>query len=444
MKRLNSDRKYIEISSDGIIEDDAFLIMGGSTKSNDDSKIGRFGSGLKYSIATLLSKGNSFEVYAGKDKIEFGTLKKKFRDSLFDIIHVNGNETNFSAQMGPDWSYYDAIRDIYANAKDEGLLGFCTTDKISPEEGQTKFYIEITEDVVDLIDNIEEYFSLFRKDVVMEDDRVIVYESTGHLVIYKSGFKIYEDKQKKSLFNYDFPKLKINEARELRNYYSLVWKVRDLILERPNKEIAETFVNHSKEIGDDGESEMWEFSIDYDTSYTDVSEDWEDYFDGLTLIPKEASSFYSNNAGINTAEGRDISRVPSTFVSTVRSKRNVDIIGDSSKLCPHVYKKSQVNSGDFDTILLLKKILIKFGMDMEGIKIVKASFKENRVKSSFDKNSNKKWVLISERIFNDTEECRAQLIKILPIMNNDTSLNTRTHFDVVCRFFADNFLNNKA
>ena len=62
--------KYLKIVNKGEIYEKAFTLIGASTKRGDDSKIGFFGSGLKYAMAVLLRNeihfktGNSTTVYS--------------------------------------------------------------------------------------------------------------------------------------------------------------------------------------------------------------------------------------------------------------------------------------------------------------------------------------------------------------------------------------------
>jgi hypothetical protein len=58
--------KYIRIKNDGHIEPEALYLIGASTKVNDPTKIGQFGSGNKYALAYLLRSGYNVKVFAGK------------------------------------------------------------------------------------------------------------------------------------------------------------------------------------------------------------------------------------------------------------------------------------------------------------------------------------------------------------------------------------------
>ena len=71
-------KQFLKIQSSGEIEQEAFTLIGASSKRGDQTKIGYFGSGLKYSIAALLRNNIEFKVFQGEKEIEFKLINKKF------------------------------------------------------------------------------------------------------------------------------------------------------------------------------------------------------------------------------------------------------------------------------------------------------------------------------------------------------------------------------
>ena len=57
--------KFIKITSKGEIDIRAFSLVGATSKRNDNSKIGMFGSGLKYTLSYLLNNNIDFRVFSG-------------------------------------------------------------------------------------------------------------------------------------------------------------------------------------------------------------------------------------------------------------------------------------------------------------------------------------------------------------------------------------------
>lgn len=81
---MSKTSKYLRISSQGEIEEKAFTLIGASSKRGDNTKIGYFGSGLKYSIAWLLRNKIDFKIFSGYRPINVsgGVQKSIIRGTL--------------------------------------------------------------------------------------------------------------------------------------------------------------------------------------------------------------------------------------------------------------------------------------------------------------------------------------------------------------------------
>ena len=109
----------IEIANNGEVPVEAFTLMGASTKRGDDTKIGYFGSGLKYAISKLTKDGVDLKIYSGKKEIKITTTNVSLGREKFKRININKRPTSLTTEMGPDWELWQAIREIYCNAADE-------------------------------------------------------------------------------------------------------------------------------------------------------------------------------------------------------------------------------------------------------------------------------------------------------------------------------------
>lgn len=105
-------KKWLLIENRGEMDVNALILMGGSTKRGDSTKIGHFGSGNKYSIALLMKKGIQFKIFSGKTEFVLTTEKVEFRDKSFDKILVNGKETSLTTDMGPQWDTWMVVREF--------------------------------------------------------------------------------------------------------------------------------------------------------------------------------------------------------------------------------------------------------------------------------------------------------------------------------------------
>ena len=113
-------KKYLVIQNQGILEPAALTLVGASTKADDDSKIGMFGSGNKYALAYLLRNGYDIHVMAGNEEMKIETVERSLRGNVFNVIRINGEETSITTSMGKDWTLWQSIREFFSNAIDEG------------------------------------------------------------------------------------------------------------------------------------------------------------------------------------------------------------------------------------------------------------------------------------------------------------------------------------
>lgn len=116
-------------SNPGEIDIRGACIAGLSAKA-DDSAIGFFGTGLKYSIACILRWGGEVTIYSGISKYSFDVEDIDFRGREFKQIRMNGTPLGFTTEYGKTWEHWQVFRELYANARDEG-----GNVSLSPESG---------------------------------------------------------------------------------------------------------------------------------------------------------------------------------------------------------------------------------------------------------------------------------------------------------------------
>ena len=318
--------KYIKIESKGVIDTQAFYLLGASSKRDDNTKIGFFGSGLKYSIAYLLRNNIKFRVFSDYKEIKFSTEKVNFREKEFDVIKVDDKETSMTTEMGIDWEAWFVIREIYCNAIDEGESKISIVkqkvsdeDKCIPIEEKTVFYIEVNDEFNEIIKNWNLYFSESRKDLLYHDNELNqIYSSPEGLIVYRKGIRCMYVQDEKTCFHYDLSWVKINESRVIKNEWDFKYQLKDFLMKIEDRKIIAHILNTI--------NEKWERNLYWDMS-VNYSETWIDVIGDKVLVPYENSGFWSDVI----KDSPEIYLIlPSNMVNGLKSKfiDRVRVIGD--------------------------------------------------------------------------------------------------------------------
>lgn len=207
--------KYLKIQNDGELDIRLVALMGGTTKSTNEYKIGQFGTGLKYTLAYLFRNNLDFKIFVGTTEIKIHIEKELIADTLFEIICINGKRTSITTKMGEDWSAWMIIRELWCNALDEGGEFKDITDEVIGEEGKTTFYIQEDSNIKEVLKDWDKYFIHSNKPI-FKSKTYTLYPAGNKLSFYKKGVLIFEHPDKKGLFSYDIGNADINELREFK------------------------------------------------------------------------------------------------------------------------------------------------------------------------------------------------------------------------------------
>lgn len=236
--------RYIKIKNNGIIDPEALYLLGGSTKRNDSSKIGQFGSGNKYALAFLLRNDYEVKVFGGINEIKIETKAQEWRGSDWNVVYINGEKTSITTEMGKDWKFWQAIREIYCNAIDEGGCSMDFVQTINPAENETHFYIDTKKDVTEFVSNFDNYFATNKK-VLFECELGRILEKTGTKAnIYRKGVKCFIS-NKTSVFDYDFNEIDIDENRLVKYFWEVEEKIWGLLYACTKKDVILSVLHNS-------------------------------------------------------------------------------------------------------------------------------------------------------------------------------------------------------
>jgi len=238
-------KQFLQIQSKGIIDNKAMTLIGASTKTKDDSKIGQFGSGLNYSIASLVRQDIPFLIFKGNEEIKIGTKPVDFKDETFNVILIDGKETSFTDTMGAkDWvGAFPFIREIYANALDEDENATIKlVENIEMKDGYTTFIIEATEEVTEVINNFSSYFCKDETSLFKDEKKGSIHPKTESVVVFRHGIQAYKNSNLQSIFNYDLNEVGVNESRVIKDQYEMRRAVGYLLESMTDKRLIQRWI----------------------------------------------------------------------------------------------------------------------------------------------------------------------------------------------------------
>lgn len=249
------------------------MSMGGSEKADDETKLGRYCSGLKHAIALFMRNGvdmsikvldsthsdhfdrerttyynfNKYVEYCeqtGKEK-ELIQINKDVDLESFFSVHVEdlggGSldteiiQTGFSTLLGVDWELYMGLREIYSNMIDED--GYYAEIEDAGFKNGTVIELSFDDD-----SEFEEIWSnrhlyINEKDPLYRiSDKVEALENEEeYLRIYKQNILVYEDKNIPSRFAFNVKLGSIDERRILSDLYGVEGEICNAIMYSTNK-----------------------------------------------------------------------------------------------------------------------------------------------------------------------------------------------------------------
>jgi hypothetical protein len=104
------------------------VTFGANVKASTDS-IGTFGTGLKYSIATVVRNGGELVIKSGPTVYTFALAPATIRGKHFDFITMTTTEPDgqstaqtlaFTTELGKNWKPWMVYRELWSNCMDEG------------------------------------------------------------------------------------------------------------------------------------------------------------------------------------------------------------------------------------------------------------------------------------------------------------------------------------
>lgn len=227
---------YLLIQNPGELPIWGIRLLGRSVKSKPKA-IGRFGTGLKESIALLGRLNAKLIVFSGTTRVEFGVHEPLgVPEICFRLSEPKGNlAANEWHGLGldPDFGHHDwtepwqALRELYCNALDESSEPSLVHHDIVPDSevsgraGSTRIFVEATWDILEQYGKIPSKILAFsKKEPELYFSGVRTYDSGDDPAsIYHRGIWVQSHRKTYSLAHYDLDNLRLNESRSADWYH---------------------------------------------------------------------------------------------------------------------------------------------------------------------------------------------------------------------------------
>ena len=286
---------YILIENKGEIDAEALILMGGSSKTQKQGFIGKWGSGWKYSIATLLRNNIDFKIFSGDRQIKIETQKVDFRGISLEKIIIDSRETSLTTNMGHDWFTWFAIREILSNSIDEGEHNIVmSTNDINSRSGYTRIYIEHNPEIQNVIDEWDNYFTSDRIDIIYEKGQDKIFSNLHKeefILMFRRGIRCYEGSTK-SLYHYDLSKFEINESRVISNDYSAKKDITVFLNNCDNQTVILNILKNA------AKGKYYEGNLSWDIWMLPLrlSETWKTVIGNYRIIPYEMGGWFESES----------------------------------------------------------------------------------------------------------------------------------------------------
>lgn len=260
----------------GLLDIRAITTFGLHAKPGTDNPIGKFGTGLKYAIATLLRLGCEVRLFIGTVEYEFYTKKDAFRGVEYEQVYMKKRRSIFSkwgyvqlpftTEHGKFWENWQAFRELHSNTLDEG-----------GKTGVYDYYEPKSDETVFIIDGPAYTDAYYARDktflpgalTVREgDDKVQVFnEPSNH--IYWRGIRVF-DLEKPSVYTYNIlENLDLTEDRTLKYVWDAQAKIAAYVARSKDQKLINAVVSADAE-------KFFEGRLDWDYSYSTPSAEFKE------------------------------------------------------------------------------------------------------------------------------------------------------------------------
>jgi hypothetical protein len=382
---------WIRIKSRGEVDPLAFVLMGASTKRDDASKIGMFGTGSKYAVCLLLRSGAKVRVMSGGREILLEKESIDFRGQKFErlVVVYDGvrHPTSVTLDVGPTWTVWMALRELVANAVDEGMISVDEADEVSWQAGTTSIFVEKSQSVSESWGGGKE---ILRLDAPLyTSSKGAVYTKLGPDAtrIYKNRVLVGKFVGVASLFDYDLHDIPLNEDRRV-NQWEAALKAEEMVAETPAASEVVEFVSSRRLKGNSS------FEDDFISDWKKPHPAWGGILEAQTVSDRENALYFSRDIeDLNI----NVRVLPSDWISSLKKyypEKTLNTLQDAMKKAVQAMEMPLEGRGQKSSLKRAIQIMKRSGMEIDcPVSVV--DFKDEAVLGKYDDKAQK--ILISRR-----------------------------------------------
>ena len=236
--------------------------LGLSTKRNDPTTIGQFGSGIKFAPIAALRNGWEWW-FTGRDSK--GEYKMRYSTEVEDgvecIVYDYGDyqkSSSFTVDAGSlSWiSPFQIYREAVANAFDESQNGDWSIAVVDESElrsvdGEFSVFITAAPELMTVHNNFDKYFSNSRRVFHEKGGFKIIDKIDDKMRVYCHNVLVYDTSNIKSVFDYNIDSIKLNEERNVASTWELDWEICSRIIRLSDVDLVRKIIRASQNNTDD-------------------------------------------------------------------------------------------------------------------------------------------------------------------------------------------------
>lgn len=273
--------QFLIFETPGRMELPAITLMGASVKTGSNP-IGKYGTGLKYSIACIVRWGGNLKIHIGLAAWVFVKHRETFRSLPIERIAMIRDRGKllppasellpYTTEYGKYWQPWMVVRELEANTRDENGRSYLSDSPPQPALDKTFIVIDCPQ-VIDAYRKLDE---IFLPNAQQRGEGVQVIEEPSK-ILYWRGMRVL-DLEKPAQRTYNLlDDVMLTEDRTLYGEWQAERPVAIWVTQKADIPQIKSFITAKEDV--------WEKRVSLDSAY----EPSEAFHETMALFPKDVN-----------------------------------------------------------------------------------------------------------------------------------------------------------